>query len=65
MPVVFFDVAGFFGPLFDFVAHAVEAGFVRSEHAALVQRAPTAAAAIDLATAPPPGYVPKWVDRSS
>ena len=65
MPVVFFDVAGFFGPLFDFVAHAVEAGFVRSEHAALVQRAPTASAAIDLATAPPPGYVPKWVDRST
>jgi len=65
MPVVFFDVAGFFGPLFDFVARAVEAGFVRSEHAALVQRASTAAAAIGLATAPPPGYVPKWVDRST
>ncbi len=64
VPVVFFDVAGFFGPLFDFVARAVEAGFIRAEHAALVGRADTAAAAIDLATAPPLGYVPKWVDRS-
>ena len=62
---MFLDVAGFFGPLFDFVAHAVEAGFVRPEHAALVQRASTAAAAIDLATAPPLAYVPKWVDRST
>jgi uncharacterized protein (TIGR00730 family) len=65
VPVVFFDVAGFFGPLFDFVAQSVEAGFVRPQHAALVQRASTAKAAIDLATAPPPAYLPKWVDRSN
>jgi uncharacterized protein (TIGR00730 family) len=65
VPVVFLDVAGFFGPLFDFVSHAVSAGFVRPEHAALVQRASTADEAIDLATAPPPAYLPKWVDRSN
>ena len=39
-PVVFLDVAGFFGSLFDFITHSVESGFIRPEHAALAQRAP-------------------------
>ena len=52
VPVVFLDVAGFFASVVRVRGrHAVEAGFVRSEHAALVQRAPTAVAAIDW---PPP-----------
>ncbi len=62
-PVVFLDVAGFFGSLFDFIAHSVESGFIRPEHAALARRAATAAEAVDLATAPPLAYLPKWVDR--
>ncbi len=64
LPIVFLDVAGFFGPLFDFVAHSAAAGFVRPEHAELARRAITVAEAIDLATSPPPlGSLPKWVDR--
>ena len=42
-PVVFLDVAGFFGSLFDFITHSVESGFIRPEHAALARRATTAA----------------------
>ena len=61
-PVVFLDVAGFFEPLFEFVAGAVAAGFVRDHHAALVQRAPTVAHAVRMATTAPLGYVPKWTD---
>jgi len=63
VPVVFLDVGGFFAPLFAFVAHAVESGFIRPEHATLAQRAATAAEAIELATAPPPAYLPKWIDK--
>ncbi len=62
-PVVFLDVAGFFGSLFEFITHSVESGFIRPEHAALARRAATAADAVDLATAPPLAYLPKWVDR--
>lgn len=62
-PVVFYDVDGFFGPLFDFVRVAVDAGFIRVHHGALAQRAEGAADALRMATAPPAAYVPKWVDR--
>jgi len=61
-PVVFLDVAGFFEPLFEFVAGAVAAGFVRDHHAALMQRASTVAHAVRMATTAPLGYVPKWAD---
>ncbi len=62
-PIVFLDVDGFFGPLFDLVDGAVAAGFIRPGHAALARRAENAAEALQLATAPPPAYLPKWIDR--
>ena len=57
VPVVFFDVAGFFGPLFDFVAHSVEAGFVRPS-TPRSSSAPPPPPAIDLATHPRPPTSP-------
>jgi uncharacterized protein (TIGR00730 family) len=61
-PVVFFDVAGFFEPLFDFVDKAVRAGFVKEQHAALAQRATNADDAIRMAIAPPAPFAPKWIE---
>lgn len=60
-PIVFFDVAGFYGPLFEFVAGAVDAGFMKPDHGALAQRATTADEAVKLATAPAADFTPKWV----
>jgi uncharacterized protein (TIGR00730 family) len=62
-PVVLLDVAGFWGPLFSWVDHAVEAGFVRAAHGALAQRASTVEEAIDLALAPVPDIPAKWFDQ--
>jgi uncharacterized protein (TIGR00730 family) len=59
-PVVFLDVDGFFSPMFEFLAGAVRAGFMRSEHGTLAQRATTVESAIRLATAPPAPFTPKW-----
>lgn len=60
MPTVFLDAGGYFDPLFEFVAGAVEAGFVRAEHAALARRAAGVADALALATAPVGAPLPKW-----
>jgi len=60
VPTVFLDAAGYFDPLFDFVAGAVDAGFVRPEHAALARRAAGVADALALATAPVGAPLPKW-----
>jgi predicted Rossmann-fold nucleotide-binding protein len=62
-PVVLLDVAGFWGPLFAWVDHAVEAGFVRAAHGALAQRATTVDEALDLALAPVPDIPAKWFDQ--
>jgi uncharacterized protein (TIGR00730 family) len=64
-PVVFFDVTGFFEPLFDFIDRAVRAGFVKEQHAALAQRATNADDAIRMATAPPAPFAPKWIESTS
>ena len=50
IPVVFFDVDGFYRPLFEFVGNAVFAGFLRPEHGALALRAESAAEAVSAAT---------------
>ena len=60
--VVMFDVEGFYASLFRMFEHAVDAGFVRTEHAALAQRATTAAQALQLATAAAPDTPHKWID---
>jgi uncharacterized protein (TIGR00730 family) len=61
-PVVLFDVDGFYAPLIAMFATAVEAGFVKPEHAALAQRATIVADVLDLATAPAPTTPHKWID---
>lgn len=60
-PVVFFDVAGFYGPLLDFIAGAVEAGFMKPDHGALAQRATSAIDAVAMACATAADFTPKWV----
>ena len=62
-PVVLFDVEGFYTPMLEMFERAVEAGFVRAEHAALAQRAVTADQVLALATAPAPDTPHKWIDR--
>ncbi len=62
IPVVFFDVDGFYRPLFEFVGNAVFAGFLRPEHGALALRAESAAEAVSAATQPPAAFMAKWVD---
>ena len=62
IPVVFFDVDDFYRSLFEFVAGAVEAGFMRPDHGALALRADTAADAVSMATLPPAPFIAKWVD---
>lgn len=62
-PVVLFDTEGFYTPLLEMFDRAVEAGFVRAEHAALAQRATSVDEVIALATAPAPTTPHKWIDR--
>ncbi|HQV56912.1 MAG TPA: TIGR00730 family Rossman fold protein, partial [Ilumatobacteraceae bacterium] len=62
-PVVLVDIDGFWGPLYQWIEGAVEAGFVRTSHRMLVQRATTVEDAIAMAVAPPPDVGHKWVDR--
>lgn len=53
-PVVLYDIDGFYAPLLAMFDHAVAAGFIRAEHAALAQRATTADEVLALATRPAP-----------
>jgi uncharacterized protein (TIGR00730 family) len=62
-PVVLLDVDGYWGPLFDWIANSVKAGFVRDSHRMLAQRAHTVDEAIALATGPVPDVGHKWIDR--
>jgi uncharacterized protein (TIGR00730 family) len=61
VPVVFLDVAGYFAALFEFVDHGVAAGFVSPYHRGLAQRAGSVHEAIELATAAPSPFAPKWL----
>lgn len=62
-PVVLFDVDRYWAPLFDWMDASVTAGFVRSSHRMLAQRAHTAEEAIALALSPVPDTPNKWMDR--
>ena len=61
VPVVFFDVGGFYAPLLEFVAGAVAAGFMKPDHGALAMSASSASDAVEAATRPPAEFTPKWV----
>ncbi len=62
-PVVLLDVEQFFDPLFALMDRAVEAGFLRSAHRMLAQRARTVDEALALALGPVPDVPHKWLDR--
>jgi uncharacterized protein (TIGR00730 family) len=64
-PVVVLDVEGYWAPLLEWTASAVQAGFVRDSHRMLLQRAVTVDEAIALATSPVPVVGHKWMDRDS
>jgi uncharacterized protein (TIGR00730 family) len=64
-PVVLLDVGRYWGPLFDWMDAAVEAGFVRRSHRMLAQRAHTIDEALALALAPAPETPNKWIDRDT
>jgi uncharacterized protein (TIGR00730 family) len=61
VPVVFLDVADYFGALFEFIDASVSAEFVSPANAALARRASTIDEAIHLAVSPPDAYRPKWL----
>ena len=62
-PIGLFDAAGYFAPLAGLISHAVAAGFVRSEHAALLCREATADALLDaMAAYRPAPPREKWID---
>lgn len=63
-PCGLLNVRGYFDPLLSFVAHAVEEGFVRREHARMLVVASAAAPLVDLLAAPAPPIVEKWLDRA-
>ena len=62
---MFLDVDGYFGPLFDFFDHAVDAQFIRAAHRMLAQRARTVDEAVAMALAPVPDTPHKWIDRDA
>ncbi len=61
MPVVFLDVADYFGPVFSMVRAAVDAGFMSDANAAIPRRATSVAEAIAAVLAPAPAFSPKWI----
>jgi uncharacterized protein (TIGR00730 family) len=61
VPVVFLDVGGYFGPLFEFIDTTVAAGFVSAANAALARRASTVDEAVRLAVSTPDRFTPKWL----
>ena len=64
-PVVFLDVDGFFGSLFDFFDQSVDAQFIRSSHRQLAQRTASVDEALSMVLAPVPDSPHKWIDRDA
>ena len=67
MPVVFLDLVtgagnggGFYAPIFEMIASAVAAGFMKPDHGELALRASSAAEAVEVAAAPAAAFTPKW-----
>jgi len=61
VPVVFLDVGGYFGPLFEFIGASVSAEFVSPANAALARRASSVDEAVTMATSTPDSFTPKWL----
>ena len=61
VPVVFLDVAGYFGALFEFIEASVSAEFVSAANASLARRASTVDDAVRLAVSTPEAFTPKWL----
>jgi uncharacterized protein (TIGR00730 family) len=55
------NVRGYFDPLLSFVAHAVEEGFVRREHARMLVVSSAAEPLVDLLATTTSPVVEKWV----
>ena len=64
-PVVMLDVERYWAPLFEWMDASVAAGFVRTSHRMLAQRAHTVDEALALALAPAPETPNKWIDRDT
>ena len=60
-PIVVLDVGGFYGPLFDLLDRAVEAGFLKPDHAALAVRVDSVDAAMDALRRAPRPPLAKWL----
>lgn len=63
-PVILFDVGGFFQPMLEMIKNASLAGFIKSEHVSVAQRAETVDNALTLATSSPPDTKPRWAEIS-
>ena len=63
-PCGLFNVHGYFHPLLGFLAHAVQEGFVRREHHAMITVADSAGALLDLMEKHQPPVVEKWIARA-
>ena len=63
-PVVLFDVAGFFGPLFALVDQAVTSGFLKAEHRAAAARATNVEEVLEALAAGPVPSPTKWLGSS-
>jgi uncharacterized protein (TIGR00730 family) len=64
-PCGLLNVRGYFDPLLSFVAHAVEEGFVRREHGAMMTVSSAPEPLLDLLSTAQAPVVEKWLDRAS
>lgn len=64
-PCGLLNVAGYYDPMLAFLDHAVEQGFVRAEHRAIVLTDTEPTALLDRLSAFDMPIVPKWIDRAS
>ena len=60
-PIVLLDVDGFYEPLFALVQRAVDAGFLKAQHAALARRAVDVDGVMAALREPPSATLPKWL----
>jgi uncharacterized protein (TIGR00730 family) len=64
-PVGIMNVSGYFDPLFAFLDRAVDEGFVKRQHRAMIIMAHSPADLLDRLQSYQPPQVEKWIDRSS
>ncbi|HEX6929321.1 MAG TPA: TIGR00730 family Rossman fold protein [Gammaproteobacteria bacterium] len=63
-PCVLLNVAGYFDPLLELIAHAVDERFIRAEHRRLFAVAETPAKVLDCVAAFEPAAGEQWLSRS-